>query len=365
MDPVQPAYSGAGLNRVVPSLLGRRPEPWLPEGVLEAGAVVLFVLDGLGWNALEAHRTRMPVLSAMTGGPIRSVVPSTTASALTSISTGLTPAEHGVVGFRMRVQGTVLNVVRWQVAYGRRAPDPFAVQRHTAFLGRPVPVVTRSEFRHTGFTEAHLRGAAFHGWSTIATLVEQVRRLVAAGERFVYAYYPGVDTVAHEWGLHDPPYLAELAFADELVGRLLDVLPRDAALVVTSDHGQVHVGPGGWLGLQPLADLCETYAGEGRFRYLHARRGAAGELLAAAREELGGSAWVLSRDELLDDGWLGPGPVIASVRRRVGDVIVAARDPVAYVDPNLPREARLVATHGSLTPDEMEVPLLAAAGRAA
>ena len=39
-------------------------------------------------------------------------------------------------------------------------------------------------------------------------LVEHCRRLVGHDERFVYAYYPGVDTVAHEFGLHDEYYRA-------------------------------------------------------------------------------------------------------------------------------------------------------------
>ena len=91
-------------------------------------------------------------------------------------------------------------------------------------------------------------------------LVEHCRRLVGHDERFVYAYYPGVDTVAHEFGLHDEYYLAELAFADELVGRLLDALPGHATLVVTADHGQVHVGDS-WIPLHPLREMFKYCAG--------------------------------------------------------------------------------------------------------
>ncbi len=112
----------------------------------------------------------------MEGGPITTVVPATTASALTSITTGLAPAQHGILGYRMLVGGEVLNVLRWSVHGGGRPPDPFDVQRHTAFLGRPVPVVTKSEFRTTGFTEAHLRGGRFVGWHTTAALVEHCLR---------------------------------------------------------------------------------------------------------------------------------------------------------------------------------------------
>ncbi|MCZ7526177.1 MAG: alkaline phosphatase family protein [Acidimicrobiia bacterium] len=362
MDPVTPDYDGATVTGVVPALLGQLSVPWLPRTAAEAEATVLLVLDGLGWNAVEAHRSLLPELGAMEGRAIATVVPSTTSAALTSITTGLAPSQHGIVGFRMRVEDAVLNVLRWR-ADGWEAPDPFSVQRHTAFLGRPVPVVTKSEFRDGGFTRAHLRGSRFVGWSTCATLVEHCRRLVDEGERLVYSYYPGVDSVAHEYGLHDGFFEAELAAVDRLVGRMLDALPGRAALVVTADHGQVHFGREGWVGLDALDGLVGAYAGDGRFRYLHARSGAASELLAAATEEVGHQAWVLGREQLLDEGWLGPGPVAPGVRRRVGDVVLAAREPVAFVDPTFRKESQLLAGHGSVTPDEMLVPLLAAPGR--
>jgi predicted AlkP superfamily pyrophosphatase or phosphodiesterase len=330
--------------------------------VIGASSVVVLLLDGLGWDALRDRPAALPRLASLAGGPITTVVPSTTASALTSLSTGLAPSQHGVVGFRMRIEGGVLNVLRWRRDDGRHAPDPFSVQRHAVFAGRPVPVVTKAEFSTTGFTEAHLRGVRFVGWREVSTLVEHTRRLVEDGERFVYAYYPGVDSVAHQYGLHDGYYEAELRFADELVEALLDALPERCALVVTSDHGQVHFGPEGWVELHDVAPLVDAYAGDGRFRYLYARRGAVNELCAQARREYGDQAWVWSREQLLDEGWLGPGPVSGSIRRRIGDVVLAARERVAFVDPTFPGETGLLAGHGSVTPDEMLVPFVAGRG---
>jgi hypothetical protein len=362
MDPVRPDYGGASITRLVPALVGGVPAPWIPACVAEADAVVLLLVDGLGWQAVEAHRTMLPELAALEGGPITTVVPSTTASALTSLSTGLAPSQHGLVGFRMRVGDEVLNILRWQVTGNHRPPDPFEMQRHTAFLGRAVPVVTRSEFRHSGFTDAQLRGARFVGWNAVSTLVEHCRRLVADGERLVYAYYPSLDTVAHEFGVHESFYEAELRAVDRLVGEIRDVLPANAALLVVSDHGQVHIDPGGWVELYDLAPMIALYAGEARFRYLYARAGAGAELAAAAREAVGHQAWVLTRQELFAEGWIGPAPE-GPIGSRVGDVVLAAREPVAFVDPTMPKETKLVGMHGSLTPDEMYVPLLGARGR--
>jgi hypothetical protein len=361
VEPVRPRYGGASVEGIVPALTGRTDRAWLPEPARDAATVVLVVLDGLGWELLQTRAGELPELSALAGEAITTCAPSTTASALTSITTGLSPIQHGILGFRIRVDGAVLNVLRWTVDQGR-PPDPFRVQRHAPFLGRTVPVVTRSEFRRSGFTEAHLRDVPFHGWSTTAVLVEHCRLLAEARTPVVYAYYPGVDTVAHEFGLEGDYLRRELAFVDELVGRLRDALPPEAAVLVTADHGAVHVGDG-WYDLTPLGDLVRDCSGEGRFRWLTGARGGTDDLAAAARDAFGQLAWVMTRDELVDDGWFGPGPVPAPHRRRLGDVALLPYAPVGFVDPAMPGERRLVGAHGSLTSAEVLVPLLAGRGR--
>lgn len=360
---IRPDLDGASVAGLVPALFARPRHAWLPAVARDAQQVVLLVLDGLGWTAVQEHGALMPTIAGMEGGRITTVVPSTTATALTSIATGFAPAQHGVMGYRMVVAGEVLNVLRWDVPDGRRAPEPFDVQRQTAFMGRDVPVVTKHEFRKTGFTQAHLRGGRFVGWQTTSTIVEHCRTLVAAGEPFVYAYYPGVDTVAHAYGLHDGYYARELRATDALVAELLDALPATATLCITSDHGQVHLDPGDWRDVRALEPFVETMAGDGRFRYLYAKRGQAKDLAAAAHDAFDDCAWVMTRRELLDGNWYGSGAT-GTVPGRIGDVVLAARDAIAFVDPALPSEASLRSGHGSLTPDEMYVPLLAARGRA-
>ena len=180
----------------------------------------------------------------------------------------------------------------------------------------------------------------------------------------MYAYYDGVDAVAHAHGLHDGFYEAELRAVDRLVGELRDALPERAALVVTSDHGQVHVGPEGWRALAALG----RPDGAGRRRRalplpLRASAGAARRSSTTATGHYADEAWVFSRDQLLDEGWLGP----ARPRRRAGVSATSCSPPgapVAFVDPALPREAGLISAHGSLTPAEIQVPLLAGRGRA-
>ena len=109
---VLPDYRRANLSGIVPTLFGPHgtttlPD-WMPQCLSGARAVVLLVLDGLGWLQFEAHRSWMPTLSSFQGGAITTVVPSTTATALTSLATGLAPAEHGLVGYRIDMGDTVI-----------------------------------------------------------------------------------------------------------------------------------------------------------------------------------------------------------------------------------------------------------------
>ena len=86
--PLLPDYGDACVTGLVPALLEGSHEPdWLSHDLLSARRVLLLVLDGLGWNQLQQRRGAAPVLAAMEGRPITTVAPTTTAAALTSIST--------------------------------------------------------------------------------------------------------------------------------------------------------------------------------------------------------------------------------------------------------------------------------------
>lgn len=297
----------------------------------------------------------------MEGRPITTVVPSTTATALTSLVTGATPIQHGVVGYRMDVGDRVMNTLRWGDGRAdlRSTHPPDTIQPVPPFCGRRVPVVSRAEHEGTGFTDAHLRGSIHLGWRSPSSIVSEVVRCLADGHDFVYAYYDGVDKIAHERGF-GPFYESELQMTDDLVARLLDALPSGTTLCIVADHGQVMTGEA-IVHLDPEVEtLITKQSGEGRFRWLHARRGRASDLLDAAGryEDL---AWVTSREQVLDEGWFGAstGSGEAAAERRLGDVALVPFDPVSFHDPLDSGPFPLMCRHGSLTPDEMLVPFLA------
>ena len=359
--PIVPAYGRGCITDLMPLLLGHTDNSPLPVSFPGSGGRVLLVLDGLGWEQLRDRESVAPTLAAMSGGPITTVAPSTTATALTSITTGLTPSEHGIVGYRMLIDDQILNSLRWgteEQPDARKVIPPSSVQPFPPFLGDTLPLVTKAEFRRSGFTQAHLRGGQLVGYRTPALLVHEVARLIDEGEPAVYAYYDGVDKVAHEYGLGSA-YDAELAFVDRMVADLLAAVPTGTTVCVTADHGQVDCRSG-LVGIDPeVLKLSERLSGEGRFRWLHTSAGKQNELEAVAEACHGSTAWVRSLDQMLDERWFGS-VMLDEVRYRFGQVALLPFEPIAFQDPADSGPFELIGMHGSMTSAEMLVPCVAA-----
>lgn len=357
---VLPDFGGHSNTAIVPALTWGTPCQLLPDAVMAAPAVVLLVLDSLGWMQLDASRDVAPTLSAMEGGSVTTVAPSTTAAALTSISTGVPPGEHGIVGYRFAVGGGVMNALRWTVsgADHRDVAVPNVVQAAEPFSGGSWDVISQRQFRNSALTEAYLGDRPYHGYDHPSSIAAIATERVRAGDRRVYAYYDGLDHVAHIYGVSGPHFRTELAFCDWLVDQLLQQLPTGTALVVTADHGQIDAPD-----LLPVHEdvlrMVRGRSGEPRFRWLHAAPGATGELAAAAQELHGSRAWVRTREQVIDEGWFGPN-VTDAARNRLGDVALVAHEPVGFEDPEERYSDRLRGRHGSLTEAEMLVPVLSA-----
>ena len=79
--------------------------------------------------------------------------------------------------------------------------------------------------------------------------------------------------------------------------------------------------------------------------------------LAAATESFGDVAWVVSRQRIIDEGWFGP-LVRPAALRRLGDVALVPFRDISFDDPADGGHFVLQCRHGSMTKEEVEVPLL-------
>jgi len=361
VNPVIPNYSGACINNIIPAILEHNVigEGWIPDEILRAKQVVILLIDGLGYEQFTKCKKKglVPNLENFTQKMIQTVAPTTTATALTSLTTGKSPSEHGLVGYKIRVGTQLLNALRWTTGSGSAVEeiDPISFQPVEPFLGMASTVISPSQFENSGFSEAHLRGGNYLGYWLPSSIPMLIRQSLNSGSDFVYAYYDGLDKVGHIHGINEF-YDSEVSSIDDLIGRILISLPKGTAFIVTADHGMVDVGDS-LVFLDPeIMELTEELSGEARFLWFHAERGASNELIESLEDLYSDTAWIRTREQILDEGWFGKG-ISAITKSRIGEVAVVAREPVAFV-PQGKKGPDLKARHGSLTAAESYVPLL-------
>ena len=366
------------LADVVPSVLSAMGvagfESRIPLAGDVAGACVLLI-DGLGAELLDAHLADAPVLAGLRGRTLQVGFPSTTVAGLAALGTGCRSGEHGLVGYSFRLPGVgLVNPLRWRMhPWGedlREAVPPEQVQpmptifERAASAGASASVISGAEFTGSGLTRAVLRGGRYIGVQAMGDLAARVREAVVDGG-FCYAYHGELDLLGHLYGPGSPAWRMQLRQIDRLVESVVEGLPPGGLLAVVADHGMISVDTADVVdidGDEALTDGVTDVGGEPRARHIYIAEGAADDVLATWRETLAERAWVVSREEAIAAGWFGE-RVSDTARRRIGDVVAAARGSAALLRRTVePLESSLIGHHGSLTTAEQNVPLLLAQG---
>jgi len=371
-----PRYGEAALADVGPSLLAALGVPGERNalGLGELQRAVLFLVDGLGWNQLQASSDVAPYLSSMQGRPLTAGFPATTVSSLASLGTGLPSGQHAMTGYSSYVQemGSVINWLAWRpVGEGGDIRDrlvPEVVQPQPTVweraerAGIATTICTFDNFAQTGLTRAVLRGGRWGGTYAEGDAIARAAEASDRGHRsLVYVYVSALDLVGHMRGPDTDAWCGQLAIVDRIAAELARRLPPEATLFVTADHGMVHVPDEAKVDADTTPSLLDgviALAGEPRARYVHTALGAADDVLATWRDVLGETWHVLRRDDAIATGLFGP-VVTTTARERIGDVVALSLANGGVVERRkLPRLSAMPGQHGSVTDDELLVPLL-------
>ncbi len=363
-----PDYGRTTLAELLPAIAAHLA-PGLPGaidvlGLPAARRYVVVMVDGLGSELLERDRLRAPYLAGLLddSSTLTSAVPSTTATSLATLGTGVGPGVHGIVGYSFRAMDGIFNALTWDDRV-----DPLTFQPQPTWLcslagtGVSVSTVSLADFESSGLTLAALRGPQFVGLDDEFDDDLRIERVVAASRRsersLVYAYERRLDHTGHGQGCTSHAWREALDGIDGWLEHLRSALDPDTCLVITGDHGMVDVPSNHQIVLEDTPGLASglgMVGGEGRLRQLYTDHPL--DVARSWQRRLGERAVVRLRDEAIEEGWFGP--VNADVSQRIGDVLVAMLGNWAVMTLTLPRELTLVGQHGSLTPEEMRVPLL-------
>lgn len=371
--PAAPDYGTSTVAEVMPSAAAALGVDGFTNalGLPAARRVAVVMVDGLGLGLLRKHAAHAPYLRGAldSARALSSSFPSTTASSLASLGTGVAPGQHGLVGYDVLDpdRDRVVNMLGgWDAEV-----EPTVWQPHeTVFerVARHLPVVTVSQprFEDSAMTRAALRGGSFIGATTIHAMIDAAARQLSENPRMLmYFYVNDLDKAGHRYGAASSQWLRALEDLDAALKLLARRVPSDTLLLLTADHGMVDVPEQQRIDYSQYPELLEGVrhtAGEPRMVHLyfdgHVTPDEREASAARWQDAFGTRAWILTRDEAVTKGYFGS--VDDAVLPRIGDLLIMAREGIALIDGRRASAAAfgMVGQHGSLTRAEREIPLL-------
>lgn len=357
-----PDYSGGSLVNLVAELErrlgGDAPSPGLhphlAELIPDAETYVLVLFDGLGDGQLS-HEAAAP-LRRDRKAAIDSPFPATTTVSLATLSTGLAPSQHGLLGYQLWMPdvGHVVNTIKWTTLWGEPVeydtagllPEPNLWERLSAAGVEPVTAQPYN-FADTGLTKALYRGCRFEPYYTEAESVEAALDLAAASKRLVFVYLPHVDFAAHVFGQQDESYAHAVDIVATAWSGIVEGLPEGVVAVGTADHGHIDFPKTRQVQIPRSAHAGKEFYGDGRAMFVKGSGNSMAKELPAT--------WV-PLDQMI--GWWGPEPRHHLFDERAPDGVLLADD--GHLLLHRFSDTRMVGNHGGLVDDERLIPLLVA-----
>jgi hypothetical protein len=344
--------------------------------------VFLVVMDGFGYDRLLSHvRNQDSTLSELvTHGvlkPFTSPFPATTSTSLTSIFTGLTPAEHGILGYQMFSQeyGCVVNTLEMKPVYGysseveiakdlsrRVKPWMPVLQMH----GVRTLIVTKGSIIGSGLSRVIHADQDVTPYMLESEMMVKCRRILEQpGPVFLILYYSGVDTLEHKYGPHSEEVTSEIQSFEFLLktmfDRLSDAAKKETLIMLTSDHGVCETKKTLYVKDYPeIANRLQLPpVGDSRAAFLFAKQGEAENLRDAFEKNQEGFKTVPST-LLIDSGAFGQVVDVSALQSAVGDFTALSKGPNALSYPYFEDDRKRIQRggHGGMTAEEVIVPLL-------
>ncbi|WP_125610941.1 alkaline phosphatase family protein [Specibacter cremeus] len=377
--PAAPAYGTGSIAEVLTSSAAALGAPGFTNTLALPAArrVCVVLVDGLGKAMLKKRAAHAPFLRGVmndddgAGHPrmLQAAFPTTTVTSLTSLGTGVVPGQHGMVGYDVvdPAQDKVVNLLgQWDPGVDPLAWQPFPTVFERLDGQVATATVSLPKFATSPMTAAALRGSEFIGAGTVHARTEAAAGSLAAHERMLmYFYWSELDKAGHGYGIDSDRWDYELEELDASLKRLAASVPPDTLILLTADHGMVDVPESARIDYSAEPELVAGVrhtAGEPRMVHLYLEPDATtahrAALVAAWRRRYGTRAWIVTREEAVRAGYFGD--VRDAVAGRIGDVLVMAREPIAFYDTRRTGTdpMKVVGQHGSITKAEREVPLL-------
>ncbi|MFZ5982036.1 MAG: alkaline phosphatase family protein [Patescibacteria group bacterium] len=338
-------------------------------------SLVFLVIDGLGYEYLKKYG-QGSFLESNLKSRITSVFPSTTASAMTSFYTGLSPAEHGLMGWFMYLKeiGQVILPLHFSTRAGNVYLGGSGISYQDIISGKSIFnqigndyfVVNHSNYIDSPYSRSVSVGAKKISYKSFSGLFSQIRKTLNSSQKrkFVFSYWSDFDSICHKFGTDSSRAKNHFEEIDRQVSLLAKFAKkRNAVIIITADHGLMDVKPKNIIKLKdhPELEKCLTLplSGEGRATYCYVRPEKVSKFEKYVRRKMGKFCQMRKSSDLIEEGYFGSSKINPKLYDRVGDYVLIMKDGYLIQDTLLGEERNdYLAHHGGLSREEMFVPLI-------
>jgi len=340
-----------GVYNIPHTLMGMldRPNPLMLEEFrdLSAEKIIFILIDALGYQLFEKY------VGEKIGGEkikITSLFPSTTAAVLTTLYTGLSPKEHGILEWYMYYEeyGNVIKTLPFSpmnidgndiLMDMGISPKPL-FEHPTIFQklkerGFKSSSYIRAEYAHSSYSEHMFKGAQIVPYHTLSEAFGMMNR---DENDLIQIYIDYVDTAQHLYGPHSPETRIEI----ERIFREIKRINKDATIIISADHGQMEIREKRVLELQ---NQTIPPGGSPRDMFLY------------REEEVDEDFKILRKNDFIE--LLGPGKENDNLRIRAPEMVILPRDFMGVWF----RDFYAKGLHGGMSEDEMYVPFILLEGK--
>ncbi len=364
---------------------------------LNAERVIVCIIDSLGSQniiktRLETFLNDLDVIS------LSSTFPTITSAAMPSITFGVPPTKHGILGHVIFFSeyGALVDTLKMsghKVRY--RDAIPYAgIDVRALLWAKGIPEILKKlhpslvvaeglprEIPGTGLGRFYVQREnifTFNGFIDAFGMARRVFEHIQSHKLFMTLYFPQIDILAHKYGLYSPEYYAGCnAFHRHLHVFLESFSASEAkhtTVILCSDHGQNPLREKQTIVLTQeqlleVQDSLKVPPGHsGRITHFYCQSGSKRKKLKQwLLDQVADRAVIFDKKDL-DNAQLLPASSSKRIIQRLGDLLLIARDgaKLRIEQEDKPGEPwgllpiqGLLANHGSLTTDELITPFVA------
>lgn len=317
--------------------------------------IVLVLFDGLGYNILKRNKRLCPNLNKYLVRSISSTFPSTTMAARTTIESGLTPIEHGWLGWDMYFKkfDNVITLTKNYVAATKEKITDYHIARTLLKYKSLVDKVKEKEGYNANKISLYLESKKYNLNKTLKRIKDITSNNL---KNYIYLYINDPDHTFHKCGVNSLISKFKLFYLDKKFKKLCKSLD-DTTIIALADHGHINVE---YITLSDYPNITKMLDGnlsiDKRACSFRVKKGYKNTFKRELKKILKDDFIILSSKEVDEQKLFGEGVKNKYYNDALGDFFaISISNKSIRLDKKVHRHK---SSHAGLTEDEMLVPLI-------